>query len=525
MYRAIIIAERRDIRENLKSLPSWQAYGFGDVRVYCNGEQALADLHGLTCEMIIIAACGNRAAAYVRQVKAFNREAAVIVLVTDNRELHQELIQAADTVITLDAFHDETLYHLLATGDREYTQKKSLAGQAEIPVTPFRRDHLRKARFFQGEITGGDAPYTGAYFRTLKKRFTHLSAIVFYLRDWPTLRFDTTRGERNSYCLCLTRRLNQAAAAWGSYTTAAEVVYLGAGITACFVPHPLSAKDDDKPWPARELAAYLAERLSFEPYDFTTGISCVCSGVKGIQRAFAQGKEAVFSGFYAPRQFITYQGNLILSRTLPLSAKAFLELVSANDGNPPENQINNGFLTCMDDFKRERTDPNLVLDWLEELDCRLGLFRSAKVYGTFVHIRAIEALLPEYLALFYRPAFNDRWPEVNPAIAKALAYIDQHYREPLDLVTVAQKINLNFTYLSWLFKEELGIGFSKYLLSCRIKYAKELLLNTNICVKEVARRAGFQDSHYFSKAFKRSTGVTPLLYRRTKRLPVIVNPW
>lgn len=524
MYRAIIIADNKYIRQNLRSLASWQTYGFSEVQVYSSGEEALASLQGFPCEIIIIATCGRRAHEYIMQIKVHNQEAAVVVLVTDNSDFHQKLIQVADTVIALDDFHDETLYRLLATGDRDYTQTKLYSGHSEIPITPFRRDHLRKARFFQGEITSGEIPYTNIYLSNLKKRFSRLSAIVFYMRNWPTIRFTTTPEARNSYCLCLTRRLNQAAANWNSQKTSAEVVYLGAGITVCFLPLPLS-KDADDLSSVQALASDLSKLLSFEPYDFTTGVSRICSGGKGIQRAFAQGKEAVFSGFYAPHQFIPYQPNLLLSRTLPRSALSFLEMFTINDGTPSESQINSTYLTCMEDFKKERTDPNLVLNWLRELDCRLGIFRAPKIYGAFVHINTIEALLPEYLALCYRSPFKDRLPEVKPAIAKALTYIDQHYREPINLVTVAQNINLNFTYLSWLFKAELGIGFSKYLLACRINCAKELLLNTNICVKEVAHKSGFQDCQYFSKAFKRSTGITPLLYRKTKRLPMIVNAW
>ena len=61
---------------------------------------------------------------------------------------------------------------------------------------------------------------------------------------------------------------------------------------------------------------------------------------------------------------------------------------------------------------------------------------------------------------------------------------------------------------------ELGTGFSGYLLELRMECAKGLLQSTNDKIKDVAAKSGFNDYHYFSKAFKKMQGLSPADYRK-----------
>lgn len=96
----------------------------------------------------------------------------------------------------------------------------------------------------------------------------------------------------------------------------------------------------------------------------------------------------------------------------------------------------------------------------------------------------------------------------------AVSYLHEHYREQIGLSEAAGEAGLNPAYFSFLFKQEMGIGFSAYLLELRMERAKALLRGTNDKIKEVAYQVGFNDYHYFSKAFKKLTGMSPLDYRK-----------
>lgn len=98
-------------------------------------------------------------------------------------------------------------------------------------------------------------------------------------------------------------------------------------------------------------------------------------------------------------------------------------------------------------------------------------------------------------------------------ITKAMEYIKLHYREELTLQDVADSIHVSKSYLSNLFKKQSGHNFIDYLIDLRLHEAKRLLIQNEIKIYEAAERSGFNDVKYFSKLFKKMTGMTPVEYR------------
>ncbi|MGE5528528.1 MAG: PocR ligand-binding domain-containing protein [Patescibacteria group bacterium] len=99
-------------------------------------------------------------------------------------------------------------------------------------------------------------------------------------------------------------------------------------------------------------------------------------------------------------------------------------------------------------------------------------------------------------------------------IGEATAYIRAHYGEPLTLEGVAQKVFISPFYLSHLFKEELGLTFVEYVTRVRVEEAKRLLADNGLSILGVAQKVGYEDASYFSKVFRRATGLSPNQYRR-----------
>ena len=91
--------------------------------------------------------------------------------------------------------------------------------------------------------------------------------------------------------------------------------------------------------------------------------------------------------------------------------------------------------------------------------------------------------------------------------------IEQRYREPLSLSSVAEELYLNPVYLGQLFKRDTGRSFSQYLNDYRINVALDMLHNANLDVNHIATEVGYQNQGYFYKLFKQQTGMTPLEYR------------
>lgn len=91
----------------------------------------------------------------------------------------------------------------------------------------------------------------------------------------------------------------------------------------------------------------------------------------------------------------------------------------------------------------------------------------------------------------------------------ALAYIEQNFKEKVTSSNVANACKMDTFRFSRMFKNAFGITFKEYLLRTRIREACRLLENPDLPVTEVAYLAGFNDPSYFSKVFKKYTGICP----------------
>jgi DNA-binding response OmpR family regulator len=97
----------------------------------------------------------------------------------------------------------------------------------------------------------------------------------------------------------------------------------------------------------------------------------------------------------------------------------------------------------------------------------------------------------------------------------AMVYLQKNYSEPISRQTIAQHIGITEDHLTFCFRQELGITPILYLQRYRIKQAKRLLKDSHQSITEIAHDVGFSDSGYFSRIFRRETGMSPEKFRQT----------
>ncbi len=102
----------------------------------------------------------------------------------------------------------------------------------------------------------------------------------------------------------------------------------------------------------------------------------------------------------------------------------------------------------------------------------------------------------------------------NANMKKLLDYIDEHYAEPLSLTEMARHFHFNPSYLSSYFSSHNSEGFVDYLHRVRTDKAAELLRQGEATISEISDRVGYSDHSYFTKVFKKLTGMSPSRYRR-----------
>lgn len=104
--------------------------------------------------------------------------------------------------------------------------------------------------------------------------------------------------------------------------------------------------------------------------------------------------------------------------------------------------------------------------------------------------------------------------QANGKLGKAKEYIDQHYHHPLTLEEVAEYVGISPYYFSKLFKDRFGRTFIDYVTDVRITRAKKEMADPNKSLKEICFLVGYNDPNYFSRVFKKHTGISPTEYRK-----------
>jgi DNA-binding LacI/PurR family transcriptional regulator/signal transduction histidine kinase/AraC-like DNA-binding protein len=104
--------------------------------------------------------------------------------------------------------------------------------------------------------------------------------------------------------------------------------------------------------------------------------------------------------------------------------------------------------------------------------------------------------------------------DMRALMRKSIAYIQEHYDEPLSRENVARYVGVSAGYFSRSFHKEAGISFQEYLNRYRIHRARTLLAEGRINVTDVAFSVGFQNVSYFCQVFRQVVGVSPRVYQK-----------
>lgn len=148
---------------------------------------------------------------------------------------------------------------------------------------------------------------------------------------------------------------------------------------------------------------------------------------------------------------------------------------------------------------------NLQVEYFTEELATAGLLNNASVPQLLGRIREIIQNFSEVL-------FSKNDLETNPIVSGIQKYIMQHLAEDLRVEVLADKYNINPSYMSRLFKQVTGETLTEYLTRMRIEKAIEMMKKKKYKIQDIMLNTGFHSPSYFSTVFKKYTGYTPSLY-------------
>jgi AraC-like DNA-binding protein len=151
---------------------------------------------------------------------------------------------------------------------------------------------------------------------------------------------------------------------------------------------------------------------------------------------------------------------------------------------------------------------------LNETFTRIARTSIRRSYG---YVSAMTYLLYKIVNLIQTSERNGyvssrQYEKIKPAVL----YIEENYLyENIMIEKLAKICELSTKYFTQIFERSFGIQPKKYIQRLRVEKAKEILVNSNAQISEVAEEAGFSSGYYFSRIFKELCGISPTDYRKT----------
>lgn len=153
---------------------------------------------------------------------------------------------------------------------------------------------------------------------------------------------------------------------------------------------------------------------------------------------------------------------------------------------------------------------------LTELFKRIEIYSRKFDGGETTMLKKLDETLLEMLLLLCSDAVRERagTPEpLNNSVFETCRYIDRECQQELRVEELAKMAGLSADHLTRLFKQEIGVTPSEYILGARMKRARFLLESSDHNIDTIADRCGFSSTAYFIRRFREENGVTPKKYR------------
>lgn len=269
----------------------------------------------------------------------------------------------------------------------------------------------------------------------------------------------------------------------------------------------------------------------FTNFTVAVGVSGICTDVCSIQEYCNQARKAVLYKLFKGKNSVIFYDEIrkelvSLPRWMPSNVENSLRSYFAKGDIEAIRML-------YDSIFKGLIKPSMDVDFANSVCDELILILkkittdSGKDFNKIIEqsripyssIRDIETLDERYKLLIQLTEDTIKNEDVcrvyrySPLIQKAVGYLYNNYNRDIKLKDVADYVNISPAYLSQLFKVETGENLVNYLNNIRVKKAKELMLNTDMKIYEIAVRVGLENARYFSQVFKKYEKITPAEFR------------
>ncbi len=528
--KVVIIDDDPLVRIALKTLVNWEEHGFELAGEAEDGEKGLKlieeihpDIVMLDIKMPVLDGIG-----VLKRLRDMPDRPRTLVLSSyDDFELVKEAIKlgADDYLLKLDNNFDNILEVMEKLAEDILDSKKQKEESLEYSQQVQKNIHVLRKNFFYNAINKFYS-FESDMYQSMKFLDIHLDSDYLYCFIIKAEKLRTMNEEHNENVPVLSYAVINISEEIVSGILHSYCIEWNIG-EFCLIAAPEDPRArisvEDLTSYANRLVEMLGEYLNLQ---VQVGVGEGGSGLKGMQQAHHNADFAFFNRFFKSDERVFLWNNTFV----PNKNREFIPLFTMKDelfnalnfhdekkvgfmlGNIAENLQTLG-------LSREEVC-NVVLklyymvsEYFEQngLSVKDVLRSRSWGYDDLIHIENVAAARDMVLSLKndLEQYLKSDTGGNNNSLAIAKQYINEHFAEEISLTDVANKVGLTPSYLSNLLKKETGKSYSEYLIDLRIEKAKALIRTTNYKMYEISEMVGYPNTFYFTRLFKRETGMTP----------------
>ncbi len=516
MYKILIADDEGIVRDSLKFIIEKD---FTDCEIFLakSGRQAieLAEEHRPDIALLDIQMPGINGLSALREIKAINKKIRALILTAfDNFDYAKEAVELGATDYIMKPIDrkkiDDTLTRLMheIDGERQKRQDDLNIREKMEAVVP-----IIENGFVLSLIIKNEYSYSGAQYRELLDLKENYGFIIVF--EWGDGDLSNTPGNPVGSSVRAHKFVARMSEQIRVYFKAYLSDIMGNKIVAVIPSENEGLNYEERLRMIEKVRSLVSSLKEMVSIDFKAGIG----SVRTWDDAFESYQEALNALRHGVRK-VTHIDDLLVKDT--------------------DNRHNEGMKKALlDALKRGsdlevRRETDIYLSWIFDknkpdlVSVKMALL---EIYIDACHIveecgkelndnygpGLIKAEDPDTVKELFLYAMLQLTQEIliqnnkqNTVISKAQDYIRQNYNKDISLESTAEIVNISPYYFSKLFKEEAGTNFSDYLTDLRINRAKELLnQDPDMNIKEISIEAGYSNPNYFSRIFKKWTGMTP----------------
>lgn len=136
----------------------------------------------------------------------------------------------------------------------------------------------------------------------------------------------------------------------------------------------------------------------------------------------------------------------------------------------------------------------------------------------YLLVMELFILISRALKMEWENSIKNKSPKIKELIHASVSFINNNFERDISVGDISKFVFLSTSYFTRAFKEEIGISPMNYLLKVRVDRAKELLEESELKISDIALQVGFSNQQRFNEMFKKYAGITPMQYRKQKRI-------